>query len=272
MNSTPTIALIGTGNMGGAIIQGLIAAGTSADHLWASGPEVDQLNALHQKYGLHITSDNQAAARAADIIILAIKPQIILSIAAELSGVMAEHQPLIISIAGGITEPVLRQALGHPSPAIVRAMPNTPAMIGEGATALFANPFCSELHKQQAQSIFAAVGTTVWLEQEDLLYAVTALSGSGPAYFFLLLEALEQAAAAMGLSPELAIPLIQQTALGSAKMALAKPHAVAQLRQAVTSPQGGTERALNVLEAGGFRQLVQTAVEAARDRYIELGH
>jgi pyrroline-5-carboxylate reductase len=180
-----------------------------------------------------------------------------------------QAQPLIVSIAAGVRTRNLLQWLG-PDTAVVRAMPNTPALVRSGATALFPTARVSDDHRNLAESILRAVGLTLWVDREELMDAVTALSGSGPAYFFLVMEALQTAAVSAGLPRETADLLTLQTAFGAAKMALESEDDVALLRQRVTSPGGTTERALQVLEQGGLRSLFANAIEAARQRSEEL--
>lgn len=266
-----TISFIGAGNMGGALISGLIASGQKPSHIWASCPSDDYLIPLHQRFGIHVTKDNTACTAQANVLILAVKPQIIREIVAQIAPVAIQNKPLIISIAAGVEISTLQQNLGADFP-IVRAMPNTPALIRSGATALYASPSVSAQQKQLAENIFNAVGSAVWLEKEEQMLSVAALSGSGPAYFFLLLQALQEAASAIDLPQEIATKLILQTALGSASMAIESEFSVSTLLKQVISPAGGTEKALNTLEQNGFSQSVIQAVTEAKKRYIELMH
>jgi pyrroline-5-carboxylate reductase len=264
-----TISFIGAGYMGGALIGGLIAAGQKPSHLWASCPDQAYLNPLHDRYGIHITNNNLECVSHADVLILAVKPQIIQQVIAEIASITTERKPLIISIAAGVEINTLQQSF-QTELAIIRAMPNTPALIRSGATALYANHLASTQHKQLAEHIFAAVGTTVWLEEEQQLLAVAALSGSGPAYFFLLLECLQETAAHLGLPENIATQLITQTALGSARMAAESDVDFHGLLKQVVSKGGGTEKALSVLEKEGFREAILHALTEAKLRYIEL--
>lgn len=266
-----TISFIGAGNMGGALISGLIASGQKPDYIWASCPSDDDLARLHARFGIHVAKDNVACAAQADAIILAVKPQIIRTIVAEIAPIAIQNKPLLISIAAGVEISTLQQNLSSDFP-MVRAMPNTPALICQSATALYANAAVSAQQKQWADNIFNAVGTTVWLEQEAQLLSVAALSGSGPAYFFLLLQALEEAASTIDLPQDIAMKLIVQTALGSANMAKESKTPVATLLKQVISPAGGTEKALHTLAQHGFTQAVIQAVLDAKKRYIELMH
>jgi pyrroline-5-carboxylate reductase len=209
-----------------------------------------------------------AAARAG-IIVLAVKPQVMQDVAGELAATVAAHRPLVISIAAGVRESTLRAWLGDGT-AIVRTMPNTPALVQSGATALYANPAVSEEQRSHAESIMRAVGLALWVEGEEQLDAVTALSGSGPAYFFLLMEAMQAAGSKLGLPADTARLLALQTAFGAAKMALESPEDPATLRRRVTSPGGTTERAISVFQEHGFEDLVERAMEAAAGRSREL--
>ncbi len=200
---------------------------------------------------------------------LAVKPQVIRTVASEISAAVQARHPLIISIAAGIRSADLDRWLGG-NTAVVRCMPNTPALVQSGATALIANARVSDEQRNLAESILRAVGLTLWLDDEQLMDAVTALSGSGPAYFFLIMEALQAAGVQLGLPEQTAQLLTLQTAFGAAKMALESDEDAATLRRRVTSPGGTTERALQTLENGGLRELIARALTAARDRSREL--
>ncbi len=268
--STHTIAFIGGGNMARSLIGGLVADGYPADRIWVSDPVKEVLADLAANFGVRIAESNLAAAAQADTLVLAVKPQVIKPVAEELAPALRGRQVLVISIAAGVREPDLNRWLGGDL-AIVRAMPNTPALVQTGATGLYANARVSAQQRDLAESLLRAVGVTQWVAEEPLLDAVTALSGSGPAYFFLLIELIEQAGVKLGLPPETARLLTLQTALGAAKMALESRESAAVLRQRVTSPGGTTERALATFEQGGLRELVEQALRAASDRAAELG-
>lgn len=264
------ITVIGAGHMGGAIIGGLVAAGHHPTHIRATSRGLSSLQGLKTRFGIHITTDNIAGATDCDVLILATKPQHINTVLAELAPLITKQKPLLISVAAGVEEANLRKKL-QDNPSIVVAMPNTPALVCSGVTTLFANAFVTPAQKQLAEEIFSAVGHTVWLENEQHMHTITALSGTGPAYFFLLMEALQEAAVQLGLPDDIAKTLTIQTALGSARMAQESPHDLATLRKQVTSPGGGTERALNVLlESNRFHTLVFQAVQAAQRRYQEM--
>ncbi|MCB1802585.1 MAG: pyrroline-5-carboxylate reductase, partial [Gammaproteobacteria bacterium] len=256
-------------NMAGALIGGLLADGYPADRLIASDPAGDKCDALARASGIRTLQDNRAAVAEADIVVLAVKPQILGQVARDIASVVQERRPLLVSIAAGIRTPTLDTWLGG-KVALIRTMPNTPAMLQTGATALYATPAVSAEQREQAESLMRAVGLTQWVDDEAAMDAVTALSGSGPAYFFLVIEAMQAAGRELGLSEETARLLTLQTALGAARMALESDADAATLRQRVTSPGGTTERAVGILEDGGLRSLFERAMKGARDRSIEL--
>lgn len=263
------ITFIGGGNMARSLISGLIADGFNPQHIHVSDPEPLCLQALTDKYPVQTYSSNIDAAKDSDILILAVKPQQLQAVVKQLRPEWNNHT-LLISIAAGIRINDIARWLERDQAAIVRTMPNTPAMVQAGATALYASPAVNPQQHELAESIMRAVGLTVWLDDETQLDAVTALSGSGPAYFFLVMEAMEFAAIEMGLSPETARLLCIQTAFGSAKMALESDDSTRTLRQKVTSPGGTTERAIHELEDGGVRGLFENALIAAALRSREL--
>lgn len=263
------IGFIGGGNMASSIIGGLVASGMSASKIWASDPNADSLAKLKDVAPVNTGSDNHALIAEVNVLILAVKPQIMKLVAQDIADAVQAHQPLIISIAAGVTSGSLAGWLGG-NPAIVRCMPNTPALVRSGATGLYANAQVDNVQRQQAATILEAVGLALWVNQENQLDAVTALSGSGPAYFFLVMEAMQAAGREMGLSDEVANQLTLQTALGAAQMAITSDVDAAELRRRVTSPKGTTERAINMLEDGGLRQLFATALNGARIRAEEL--
>jgi pyrroline-5-carboxylate reductase len=267
--SKKTVAFIGCGNMAAALINGLVADGYDPDHIWASDPDGDKRAALAARCGIRITGDNAEAVGLADVVVLAVKPQVLEEVARSLASAVSERKPLVISIAAGVREQDLQNWLGG-DVALVRTMPNTPAMIQTGATVLHAGPGVTSEDKDLAESILRAVGLTRWVDDEGLMDAVTALSGSGPAYFFLVMEALEAAGIELGLPEETARLLTLQTALGAARMAMESSEGASTLRQRVTSPGGTTEKALQTLEGGDLRQMFSQALKDARDRSVEL--
>ena len=256
--------------MARSLIGGLIADGCAPGTLWVTDPDPRPLAALRERYAVHTTSDNAEAAAAADVVVLAVKPQMLKPVVMALAEAVQKRRPLIISIAAGVRTPAIARWLGA-EVALVRAMPNTPALVASGATALYATAAVSPAQRALAESILRAVGLTLWLKDEAQMDAVTALSGSGPAYFFLVMEALEQAAVNdLGLPRDTARLLTLQTAFGAAKMALESAEDAATLRARVTSPGGTTERAIEVLENGRLRALFAAALAAARQRSVEL--
>ena len=264
-----TIAFIGGGNMARSLIGGLIADGTDPATLRVTDIDAARLDELAATFGVVTAADNAAAAADADVVVLAVKPQTLRGVAEGLRETLQARRPLVISIAAGIREADISRWLGGGLP-VVRTMPNTPALVRSGATGLYANDVVSEAQRGLAESILRAVGIALWLDDEGQLDAVTALSGSGPAYFFLVMEAIQEAGAALGLPPETARLLTLETALGAARMALESEEEAATLRRRVTSPGGTTEAALGVLEHGGLRTLFADALTAARDRSREL--
>ncbi|MCU0766105.1 MAG: pyrroline-5-carboxylate reductase [Gammaproteobacteria bacterium] len=267
--SQPTLAFIGAGNMAGSLIRGLVTDGHDPARIVAADPNEAQLDALARRTGVRTTADNGAALDGAGVVVLAVKPQVLQAVARGIAPQVQASRPLVISVAAGIREAALQEWLGG-GVALVRTMPNTPAMIGAGATVLHAAPEVSGDQRDLAESILRAVGLTRWVDDEALLDAVTALSGSGPAYFFLVMEAMEQAAVDLGLPVDTARLLTLQTALGTARMAIESDEEPANLRRRVTSPGGTTERAIAVFERGGLHRLFAEALTAARDRSVEL--
>lgn len=266
MNTDLTLAFIGAGNMARAIIGGLLQQNFPATRIYASEPDISQLEDL-QTQGVKVTDDNLVAAEAADIVILAVKPQILANVAKALASLPSGR--LFISVAAGISTASLDNWLGGQR-MIVRCMPNTPALVGSGASGLFANAQVSAEQKSQAESILAAVGLTLWVDNEELLHAITAVSGSGPAYYFLFMEAMIKAGIAQGLSPEAATALTLQTARGAAEMAQQSEHDPAELRRRVTSPNGTTEQAMLFFQQQQLETLVEGAMTACANRSKEM--
>ena len=263
-----TIGFIGAGNMATALIEGLLATGINAARLWAADAAADKL-ATFAARGINTTTDNAEIVRHCTIVVLAVKPQVMATVVGALKEVFSANSCLLVSIAAGISCASL-QNWTHPQQPIVRCMPNTPALVQAGASGLFANVFVSTDQKQAAQNILEAVGIACWLDNEAQIDAVTALSGSGPAYFFLLMEAMQAAAVNLGLPAEVARQLCLQTAFGAAKLALASDVPVDELRRRVTSPGGTTEAALRQFEAEDFQAMVERALARANTRSQEL--
>lgn len=268
--STPRIAFIGGGNMAASLIGGLRAQGLPASAICASDPGTDRRTELHDTHGIDTFADNAQAVAGADVVVLAVKPQMMQTVCRDLAPHLQANQ-LIVSIAAGITCASLQQWLVADTPrAIVRCMPNTPALLRQGVSGLFANAAVSDEQKRQAEQLLSAVGLALWLDREELIDAVTAVSGSGPAYFFLLIEAMTAAGEQLGLPRETAAELTLQTALGAARMACESDVEAAELRRRVTSPNGTTEAAIKAFQAGGLEALVQQAMDAAARRSAEL--
>ncbi|HKJ94083.1 MAG TPA: pyrroline-5-carboxylate reductase [Gammaproteobacteria bacterium] len=268
--SEKIITFIGGGNMARSLIGGLIADGYSPQHIRVSDPNEEQRTSLSGRFGVQAHADNETAAREADAVILAVKPQVIKSVAEPLGPLLRQQGTLTISIAAGVRESDLSRWLGGSVP-VVRTMPNTPALVQTGATALYANAHVSGVQRDLAESLLRAVGITQWLDDEALMDAVTAVSGSGPAYFFQLMEMIEDAGTELGLPRKTARLLTLETALGAARMALESEEDPAGLRRRVTSPNGTTHAAITVLEEGGARELYKRALNAAAARAGELG-
>ncbi len=265
---TTKIGFIGGGNMAASLVNGLVASGHEPQQLWVSDINPQTLANLKSTLDINVSDSNLDVVNAVDVVVLAVKPQVLAQIAKEICPCLHPGQ-LVVSIATGITLASLSQWLCTETP-IVRCMPNTPALVLTGATALHANANVSTDQRDLAETIMRAVGIALWVDKESDLDAVTAVSGSGPAYFFLLMEAMEKAAIDLGLSAETARLLIQQTALGAAKIALESPETPAELRKRVTSPGGTTQRALEAFERGGFTELVAQALHAAKDRSVAM--
>lgn len=263
------ITFIGGGNMASSIIGGLMAQGFSADNITVSDPYQPSLDTLAETLAVHTTQDNNQAVNGADIVVLAVKPQAMQQVTEAMQRAVQAQKPLIISIAAGIEMSSLDHWLGG-SLAIVRCMPNTPALVQKGATALYANAAVTDAQRQQTDQILAAIGIALWVDSEAKLDAVTAVSGSGPAYFFLLMEAMQAAGETLGLNKQEANQLTLQTALGAAEMAMSSDVDAAELRRRVTSPNGTTEAAINSFESSGFSAIVHTALTAAKDRSEQL--
>ena len=256
------IGFIGAGNMARSLIGGLISSGVKSNQLFAAELNEDSRNALTADFSITTFSENQKLLDECDVVVFAVKPQVLKTVATSLK---AKDAALYLTIAAGIPSESLNGWLGS-NKAVVRAMPNTPSLVLSGASGLFANTHVSEEQKDTAESILRAVGVTVWVEDEAQLDAVTALSGSGPAYFFMVLEAMEKAGEALGLSADTARLLAIQTGFGATKLALEVEEDPAILRKQVTSPGGTTEQAIKTFEELGLVEMFNKAMTAARDR------
>ena len=255
--------------MASSLIAGLCADGYDPEKICASDLDAEKLDSLASRFGIKTSSNNQAVAEKSQILVLAVKPQSLREVALGIAATVQRCRPLIISLAAGVTEADIDRWLGGGND-IVRCMPNTPALVKTGATALHGNDNISAEQRSRAEAIMRAVGLAVWVDREEFLDTVTALSGSGPAYFFLLMEAMEETAVRLGLDPVTARLLTQQTALGSARLAMESDESPADLRGRVTSPGGTTEAAIVVFENEGFKKLVFDAIRAAEKRAASL--
>jgi pyrroline-5-carboxylate reductase len=263
-----SITFLGGGNMASAIIRGLLRAGTPPEHISATVRRAEKKTELEQAFGIRVLMDNLAAARDAEIVVLAVKPQAFDKLLTSVAPAI-DHRKLVISVAAGVPIAALERRLGAGA-RIVRAMPNTPCLVGLGATALSVGEHATAEDLRLAQAIFDSVGLTTVVD-ESLLDAVTGLSGSGPAYIFLIIEALSDAGVKVGLSRHVALKLAAQTVLGSAKLLLETGQHPGHLKDQVTSPGGTAIAGLHTLEAGGLRTTLIDAVEAATRRAKELG-
>ncbi|MCG6868786.1 MAG: pyrroline-5-carboxylate reductase [Gammaproteobacteria bacterium] len=266
----PHIAFIGGGNMARSIIGGLLADGWRDDRIGIADPDSAQRELLRTHFpGTRQFTDNRSAVQGSEVVVLAVKPQVVRQVAIDLSGVLSDRSALVISIAAGIRCQDLDRWLGGGHP-VVRCMPNTPALVQSGATGAYANPEVGDGQRETAERIVRAVGLCFWFEDESKLEAVTAISGSGPAYFLMVMEALEAAGVSLGLDAEVSRLLTLQTAFGTAKLALESGEDAAALRRRVTSPGGTTERAVEQLERGEIRKVIGFAAQAAAKRVREI--
>lgn len=268
-SNTTTIVFIGGGNMARSLIAGLIAGGTPAAALRVAEPVAELREALARDFGVNVFDDAIDAVSGADTWLFAVKPQVMRAVCENLAVQARATRPLVVSIAAGITAAQLDRWLGG-GIAVVRCMPNTPALLGAGVTGLFANAQVTADGRARAESLLTSAGKTVWIGDEAKMDAVTAVSGSGPAYVFLLAEAMEAAARQQGLPDEAARTLVLQTVLGAARMLTESGEPPDELRRRVTSPGGTTQAAIETFEAGGFRELVAKAIDKATERGRQL--
>jgi pyrroline-5-carboxylate reductase len=264
-----TVAFIGGGNMARSLIGGLVARGFPVTGIRVAEPVAELREALRADFGVQVFEQAAAAADGAGTWVLAVKPQVLREVCATLQPVAQAHSPLVVSIAAGITSTQLERWLGGDL-AVVRTMPNTPALLGAGVTGLCANARVDDRGRRRTDTLLSAAGTTVWLDDEARMDAVTALSGSGPAYVFLLAEAMQAAGEAEGLPAQAARTLALQTILGAARMLTEGDEAASELRRRVTSPGGTTQAAIETFESGNFRELVAAAIHAATERGRQL--
>jgi pyrroline-5-carboxylate reductase len=261
-----TVGFIGGGNMARAIAGGLIRSGFGADNILMSTPRAEQRALLEREFpGTTITGDNCRVAAGAGNLLLAVKPQILKSVCLELKEAVQKQKPLVISIAAGPTVGDIDSWLGG-SLEIVRVMPNQPALVDQGISALYANALTDDLGKILAEKVMTAVGKVVWIDDESLMDAVTAVSGTGPAYVYLLIDIMIASAVTLGIAPDVARTLVLETARGAASLAMAEQESMTTLIGRVRSPGGTTTAAFELLDAANVRAIFASAIEAARDR------
>jgi pyrroline-5-carboxylate reductase len=268
--SSTHLAILGGGNMGRALVAGLLRRGTRPEHIRVSDPLPATREALARDFGILATADNGEAVAGSRLVVLAVKPQMAQEVLTALAPRLAQKRPTLLSIAAGLRVAALSRWCGPEIP-VVRAMPNRPALVGAGATGLYANESCPPDARAAAERVMSAVGAVVWVPTEEAIDAVTALSGSGPAYLFRVAELMAQAATDLGLPPDTARILAVATLHGAGEQAYASDGNLAQLRAEVTSKGGTTEAALRTLEAAGLAGIVTAAVQAAAARAKELG-
>lgn len=265
---TKVLGFIGGGNMARSLIGGLVHAGYTAQNILVADHSQDKLADLQDDFGVK-TTPSLAVAEQADTLLLCVKPQMMLDALAELKTTLLDRRPLLITVAAGLPLSAYSTALGDELP-MIRTMPNTPSLVQMGATGLYANAPCNEQQRQQATEIFQAVGSTFWVEQEELLEAVMAVSGCGPAYYFLFTELLAKVGEQHGLSATAAEQLASQTLIGAATMVKQAKEPLATLRQRVAAPGGSTQQALDSFVEQGLEQVIATALQAAKQRGEEL--
>ena len=262
MKKHVNIAFIGCGNLATSLVRGLLESGYPKEKIWATNRNAEKNKLLHDSLGIHVSEDNRKAVQHAEVIVLGVKPQQMQSVAKDIALIVQEKKPLIISVAIGIDTAMLSRWLGGGDVALVRSMPNTPALVSAGASGLYANVQVTESQKEFAESLHRAVGITIWVEKESLIDVVAALSGSGPAYFFYIIEAMQSAAVKLGLPEKAASELALQTALGASRLALESEDDVLTLRKKVTSPKGTTEQAIKVFDERGLPSIMEAAMRA----------
>lgn len=262
----------GAGNMASAVINGLLASGHPPDHIIATGRDVQKLQQFAARTGVQVTTDNHAAIAEADVLVLSIKPQMMKALCESLATTISIHKPLVITLAAGVPLAAYQRWLGakNSTLTIIRAMPNTPALVSSGVTGLFAEADVGDFERAIAQQMAEAVGIAYWVGTESDIDKVIAISGSGPAYYFQFMEAMIDAAEKAGMAREDAERLTLQTALGAAKLAMASEVDVAQLKRNVMSPNGTTERAVLRFQTGGLVQLVEQAMGDCAARAAEM--
>jgi pyrroline-5-carboxylate reductase len=263
------IIFIGGGNMTTSIVGGLIAAGQNPKTIFVSDPHPEKLERLNKTYGVQTTSDNHQAIKNGSIVVLSVKPQKVQALTQEIAADLKKTKPLVISLAAGIDIETLTRWIGNEA-AVVRAMPNMPAVVCSGATALYANAHASETQREHAESILRAIGIVVWLKDESQMDIITALSGCGPAYIFYIMQALSETAQQMGLPAEVANLLTLETTYGAAHMALESELSLQDLTKSVATPGGITEAALTAFDEHNIKKILAEAIHRAHARAQEL--
>jgi pyrroline-5-carboxylate reductase len=263
------IRFVGAGNMAASLMGGLINKGITASQMSASDPGQNQRDYIEKQFQILTYSDNNAHFGMPDMVIIAVKPQIMKQVLEDVAPSIRHTSPLVVSVAAGITTDQIAQWI-QADLSIVRTMPNTPALIGQGAIGMFANAAVTQEQQQLTEQVMDAVGTSIWVTEEANIDAVTALSGSGPAYFFMFMEYLQQAGQKLGLSEANAALLAKKTAIGSALLAERSPESLQQLKDRVTSPNGTTAAALDSFAENHIQDIIEQALTAANDRSVEL--
>lgn len=263
------IAFIGAGNMNSAIISGLIKKGYDANNVMVSNPSAGKREALAEKLGIHHTSDNIEAAKFADFIVLGVKPYFIAEVCQQISQAMDVSDKCFISVAAGCSMATIEKALNKPC-SVIRTMPNTPSQLGLGVSGIYSSVNTNAKQKDLAEQLMSAVGITKWLNKEEEIDNIIAVSGSAPAYFFLFMEAMEKKAITLGFTEKESRELVQQTALGAAQMVVENDISIKALRENVTSKGGTTQAALATFIDGGLEQLVSNAMDSALHRAKEM--
>jgi len=267
--NNPSLAFVGGGNMATSIIGGLIQSGRPAESIKVADPSEERQQLLLNEFGVTCSENNRAAIETADIILLAVKPQMMRIVLEDLSSLLQQSKPLIISIAAGIRIKDALRWIGSDLP-FIRVMPNTPALVNMGASGLYANQLATETHKAHTAEVMQSVGKVIWVKNEQLIDSVTGVSGSGPAYFFRLMELMIEEAENNGLTTEEARCLVLQTALGAASLAMQSEYSAGELRRQVTSPNGTTQAGLEFMEKHHIKETVRGSVKAAILRSVEL--
>ena len=267
--NTETLGFIGGGNMASAIIGGLINQGLSADRIHVADPSSDQRERLESLHGIHVHDDNAQCVRACSVLVLAVKPQMMQIALSDLADAIKETQPLLISVAAGILIADIQRWARSDQP-VIRVMPNTPALVNAGVSGIYCGNGIKSDELSLAASIMQTVGPVVWLDNESDVDVVTGISGSGPAYFFKLMEIMLSAAKKRGLDHESATTLVLNTALGAAQLALSSEDEPGELRRKVTSPNGTTAAALETMDTLGIENTVESGIEAAIRRSAAL--